>query len=73
MKLHPWDVCVEAAKKYMEQGFTIHQQFNCSHCGIKQTIGDPNVFHMLGTCEECGKVTNIREDGCNYLLIASME
>lgn len=71
MKLHPWGEVIEQAKQYMAQGFNIHQQFNCAHCGKKQTMDQPNTFYMLGDCEECGKQTNIRQDGHNYMLIAS--
>jgi hypothetical protein len=27
----------------------------------------PNVFYKTGRCEECGHITNIKEDGCNYM------
>jgi transcription elongation factor Elf1 len=70
MKLHPWGEVIEAAKVFIEQGHEVHQQFNCEHCGVKQTMAEPNKFYMLGTCEECGKQTNIRMNGCNYLLHA---
>jgi hypothetical protein len=68
MKLHPWGEVIEQAKKYMGEGFSVHQQFNCAHCGAKQTMEIANTFHMLGKCEECGEITNIRRDGHNYML-----
>ena len=71
MKLHPWGEVIEQAKRYMTEGFTIYQQFNCAHCGAKQTMEAPNTFHMLGRCEECGEITNIRQRGCNYMLMIS--
>jgi hypothetical protein len=70
MKLHPWGEVIEAANKFIEQGHEVFQQFNCEHCGAKQTMDEPNKFHMLGKCEECRKVTNIRMNGHNYLLHA---
>lgn len=69
MKLHPWDKVLEQAKVYMAEGFNVFQQFNCANCGTKQTMDTPNTFHMLGRCEECGSITNIRQDGCNYMLM----
>lgn len=72
MKLHPFDECVKQAKQFMADGHNVYQQFNCAHCGTKQTMDTPNVFYMLGNCEECGKQTNIRQDGCNYMLHAML-
>ena len=71
MKLHPWGEVIQQAERYMAEGFTIYQQFNCAHCGVKQTMDAPNTFYMLGKCQECGKETNIRMDGHNYMLMAS--
>jgi hypothetical protein len=67
MKLHPFnDVAIHAAAT-MAKGATIFQQFNCAHCGIKQTMDTPNKFFEKGTCEECGKITDIKRDGCNFM------
>lgn len=44
----------------------VYQQFNCAGCGAKQTMDDPNTLYESGTCEECGAVTDIKRDGCNY-------
>jgi transcription elongation factor Elf1 len=68
MKLHPWSKVITAAKEYIAQGHNVYQQFNCEHCGIKQTMDVANTFYMLGTCQECGKQTDIRMNGHNYLL-----
>lgn len=46
----------------------IYQQFNCAGCGMKQEMPDPNVLYTHGTCEECGAVTDIQRDGCNYAI-----
>ena len=67
MKLYPfWDV-VREAEKLMSRYSHIHQQFNCAHCGTKQTMEEPNKFYMTGKCEECGQITDIVKDGCNYM------
>jgi len=47
----------------------VHQQFSCARCGSKQTMDTPNVFYTGGRCEECGTETDIRADGCNYMVI----
>jgi hypothetical protein len=70
MKLHPWDETIKTAEKYIAYGFSVYQQFNCAHCGAKQTMDVANTFYMLGNCQECGKETNIRMDGHNYMLVA---
>ena len=70
MKVSPfWDVASNARRKMME-GWTTYQQFNCGHCGTKQTMSDPNRFHKKGNCEECGKVTDIEKDGCNFMAVS---
>jgi hypothetical protein len=73
MKLHPFTECTKEAFVWFERGATIYQQFNCEHCGAKQTMDTPNTFFELGTCEECGKETNIKKNGCNYMLHAMLK
>ena len=73
MKLHPFDDTCVQANKYVQLGYKVFQQFNCAHCGIKQTMEDANVFHKLGKCEECGKETNIEKDGCNYMVMVDLK
>lgn len=68
MKLHPFDECVKAAIPYMESGARVYQQFNCAGCGRKQTMSLPNTFFEKGICEECKHETDIKHDGCNYML-----
>lgn len=67
MKLHPFMDVHKEALTWMRRGATIYQQFNCQHCGIKQTMEKPNVLFEKGTCEECGRETDIRKNGCNYM------
>jgi PHP family Zn ribbon phosphoesterase len=67
MMLYPfWDVC-KTAELYINKGATIHQQWNCAHCGVKQTMAEANKMFMQGKCEECGELTDILKDGCNQL------
>jgi transcription elongation factor Elf1 len=71
MNLHPFDEVAANAESKMREGWTIHQQFNCAHCGAKQTIAEENQFFTHGRCEECGQETNIKKDGCNFMAISS--
>lgn len=69
VKDHPFDEVVRKARAVIAQGsVNVHQKFTCSGCGIRLTIDEPNTFHEFGTCDQCGKVTNIRQRGCNYLI-----
>ena len=70
MKVHPWDECVDALMdKIHTPGTHFLQQFNCAGCGAKQTIDDLDVLYETGKCEECGHITNIKQDGMNYMLM----
>ena len=69
MKLYPWDKCVKTVIDLINQGAQCFQQFNCANCGAKQTIEEPNRFYAAGKCEECNQITNIEQDGMNYLVI----
>jgi hypothetical protein len=69
MRLHPFDECLMAADEVIRKGGTVYQQFNCSSCGTKQTMDDANVFHKLGRCEECEAITDIKHEGCNYMVV----
>jgi len=68
---HPFDEVAKAAAEKIKQGFTVHQKFTCAGCGNRLTIDEPNVFHELGSCDNCKTITNIRKRGCNFLLISS--
>jgi hypothetical protein len=68
MKLHPWDEVIVAADGLIAKGIDCFQQFNCEKCGAKQTIDRPNVFHTSGICEECNHETDIKKNGCNYMI-----
>jgi len=67
VKVSPFKEVVANAKRKIDDGWTIYQQFNCAHCGAKQTMDNPNVFFTSGRCEECQGVTDIRSNGCNFM------
>jgi hypothetical protein len=66
---HPFWDCLRGFLTENFHGADCFQQFNCKHCGVKQTIDNRNVFYTHGECEECKEITNIVEEGSNYLLI----
>lgn len=61
--------CAKGANEQILNGNTIHQKFWCSGCGEAQHMEKANAFYTQGKCEECGHITDIIKDGCNYLLI----
>jgi DNA-directed RNA polymerase subunit RPC12/RpoP len=68
MKVYPFKKVVKALEEKLAQGWDFYLQFNCANCGTKQTIDTPNIIYKTGRCEECGHITNIEHDGCNYML-----
>jgi hypothetical protein len=68
----PFDEVVSKANKIIEQGqFLVLQKFTCQHCGQRLTMDEPNMFFAEGGCDKCGKLTDIRKRGCNYLLVSN--
>jgi hypothetical protein len=71
MKLYPWDECVAQIKERKQTSpglVVVFQQWNCEHCGVKQTMDEPNTLYEIGRCEECNKTTNIKQNGMNYMI-----
>jgi len=69
---YPIRECVDTVAPLIEKGgVTVFQKWSCASCMSRQTMSVPNKFFTFGTCEECGHVTDITREGCNYLLIAS--
>lgn len=69
MNLHPFGEVAANAENKVKGGWMIFQQFQCGGCGVKQTIDKPNSFYIEGICEECGHVTDIQKDGCNFMAV----
>jgi hypothetical protein len=68
MKLWPFAEVASAVLERKLEGYHFCQQFNCAGCGRKQTMGLPDILFERGVCEECGHETDIKHDGCNYML-----
>lgn len=71
MNIHPWNDVLKNADARIADGWTVYQQWNCAHCGVKQTMPDENKFFEKGKCEECGEITDIKRDGHNFCAIWS--
>ena len=68
---YPFDEVCKAADKLVGEGHDVYQKFTCSLCGSRQGMQTPNVFHISGKCELCGTITDIRAQGCNYMLVTN--
>lgn len=68
-KDHPFDAVCRKAEELVKQGLYVHQKFTCAGCGNRLTMSTPNHFYEEGTCDNCPTVTNIRKQGCNYLVM----
>jgi hypothetical protein len=67
---HPFEVIAEAVKAHALAGRECFQKFTCAKCGQRLTMEDPNVLYTKGHCDKCGHMTDIKAQGCNYLLAA---
>lgn len=64
----PFDDAVNKGLEVIQNGGQVWQKFTCQHCGSRQTMDIPNTFFTHGTCEECGKDTCIRKQGCGLVV-----
>jgi hypothetical protein len=68
---HPFDKVARDAAAKVRDGFTIYQKFTCAGCGNRLTIDVPNQFFETGACDNCDAITDIKKQGCNYLLMTT--
>lgn len=54
-------------------GVLCYQKFTCAGCGNRLGIEEPYRFYTQGTCDECDAITNIEKQGCNYILVMTVE
>jgi hypothetical protein len=74
MKVYPFRETVDKAHELIRRStgnVEIHQQWVCAGCGSKQTMEHPNTFFTQGICEECNRLTDIEQDGCNYAIVVT--
>jgi predicted RNA-binding Zn-ribbon protein involved in translation (DUF1610 family) len=67
---YPLEEIGDACMEHIKKGATIYQKFTCADCGARLMMDIPNTLFTEGTCDKCGHVTDIRQAGCNYLLIS---
>lgn len=69
MSDYPFDEVMKMADEVIKHGADIHQKFTCAKCGARQTMEEKNKFYTSGHCEECGHITDLVKQGCNFLLV----
>lgn len=47
------------ADQQIAKGFTIWQKWTCNNCGSRQTMEEPNLLYLSGTCQACGEISTI--------------
>ncbi|HEY7417410.1 MAG TPA: hypothetical protein VH593_19660 [Ktedonobacteraceae bacterium] len=65
----PLAECANMANKYIAGGAKVYQKFTCEKCGARLTIDQPNTFYESADCDRCGAVTDIKKNGCNYMMV----
>jgi predicted RNA-binding Zn-ribbon protein involved in translation (DUF1610 family) len=64
----PFDEIAATMPKRIKAGYDFYQKFTCSACGQRLTMPEKNQLFEKGTCDKCGHITDIKAQGCNYLL-----
>ena len=67
VKDHPFVEIALAVEDHASNGFFCYQKWSCEHCQSRQMMPNANVLYKTGKCQECGKITDIVKNGCNYL------
>ena len=65
----PFDAVIAECRIKAAEGARCYQKFSCSKCGQRLTMEQPNMFWHEGTCDQCGTVTDIKKQGCNYMMV----
>jgi hypothetical protein len=68
----PFYEIAAAVKKHAAAGDECYQKFTCAKCGQRLTMDIPNIIYETGTCDRCGHLTDIKSQGCNFLLSRSL-
>ena len=65
----PFDEVIAECRIKAAEGARCYQKFSCSKCGQRLTMEQPNMFWHEGACDQCGTLTDIKAQGCNYMLL----
>jgi hypothetical protein len=62
------DVCNKVCELAQDPSKLLYQKFTCAGCGQRLTMDVPNTMFETGTCDKCPTVTDIKKQGCNFLM-----
>jgi len=75
MSNKPKNISLRAAEaqllKIMRPGLHFYQKWTCAKCGERVTGNTPDLLFEQGLHEDCGYITDLRETGCGYSVMAS--
>jgi len=66
---HPFEEIVFYINYLASKGWECYQKFSCEKCHARLTVDEANTIYETGTCDQCGHVSDIRKNGCNYLAV----
>lgn len=69
----PIEECAVECERVISEGGHIFQKFSCEKCGKRLAMDVPDRLFTTGSCDACGHVSNIAENGCNYVIIGSWD
>jgi hypothetical protein len=66
----PFAEACQQAVDLIRRGHDIYQKFTCAGCGKRLQMEQVNKMFEQGTCDECPATTDIKAQGCGYMLHA---
>lgn len=71
---YPFDQVTDTVIEELQKNPNLRffQKFTCAKCGNRLTIDVPNKFFKEGECDKCHTITNIKEQGCNYMMFMAV-
>jgi NAD-dependent SIR2 family protein deacetylase len=66
---HDFHKVAGSMQYHIEHGAMVYQKFTCQHCGNRLAFDVPDKMYTKGECDRCGGVTDIMENGSNFLLV----
>ena len=69
---YPLEEIADTLEPLVAAGCTFIQKWTCRQCGVRKAMVESNKLFTKGHCDECDVVTDLVEQGCNYMLITSI-
>ena len=69
---HDYGECARGAEHVIADGHTIFQKWWCAGCGHRCLASRANHWTPLCVCEDCGTITDVKQQGCNYAAVLTV-